>query len=260
MHSGFGRGIIMLTTRDWSEYRQWHELLDVLCAEQGYLDNMALADALCAVNGNRTQAAFDTALKNLRNWRGGVHVPQRRNFLLLTKLLGVDKRDGLKEHWNRLYGASRKPEIPDVEDEAVKTAPQADGATLRKMRWMLGGASACILTLVGFVVYLVMTIPAPGEIRTTIDYYRYVDLQVGESKTIHGKRGACGKPAPGWDVVERELPPLTTGHWSDGGEGLRYSRNCSSLTPARGVTFTAVMAGVDEINLYGDDISIRVTE
>lgn len=88
----------MLTTRDWTEFQHWHQLLDALCTEQGYLDNLSLADKLCAISGNRSQAAFDTALKNLRNWRQGVHVPQRRNFLALTRLLKVDRQERLREH------------------------------------------------------------------------------------------------------------------------------------------------------------------
>lgn len=249
----------MLATRDWATYQQWHELLDALCAERGHLDNMALADELCAASGNRTQAAFDTAVKNLRNWRQGVHIPQRRNFLLLTKVLKIDRQEGLREHWNRLYGASRKPDIPEIEDASSENCAP-DPITWRNMRRLLAGAAVCIVALAGTVIYLAANIPDPGATKTTIDYYRYVDLAVGESKTIHGRRGSCGNAAPPWEAVERELPPITTGFWSDGGEGLRYSRNCSSLTPARGVTFTATVAGTEQINLYGDDITIRVNE
>jgi hypothetical protein len=194
--------------KDWTAYQDWHELLDALCTEQGYLDNMALADELCAAGGNRTQAAFDTAVKNLRNWRHGVHIPQRRNFLLLTKLLKIDRQKGLREHWNRLYGASRKPDVPDS-DEPVVSAP--DPNTWRKMKWLLTGAATGIVGLTCAVVYLIVTMPAPGAVKATIDYYRYVDLSVGDSKTIHGRRGSCGNPAPSWEAVERELPPLTTG-------------------------------------------------
>lgn len=249
----------MLATRDWTEYLNWHELLDALCTEQGYLDNMNLADRLCSASGNRTQAAFDTAVKNLRNWRHGVHIPQRRNFLLLTKVLKIDRQAGLREHWNRLYGASRKPDVPDIED-APAAVPAPDPKTWRTMQWLLAGAAICIVGLAGTVAYMAATMPAPGATKATIDYYRYVDLMVGESKTIHGRRGSCGNAAPTWESVERELPPLATGIWSDGGEGLRYSRNCSSLTPARGVAFTATIAGSEQINLYGDDITIRVAE
>ena len=249
----------MLAKRDRATYQQWHELLDALCAERGHLDNMALADELCAAGGNRTQAAFDTAVKNLRNWRQGIHIPQRRNFLLLTKVLKIDRQDGLREHWNRLYGASRTPDVPDMEDTSpVNSVP--DPKAWRTMRHLLAGAAVCIVVLAGAVLHLATRLPDPGALKTTIDYYRYVDLAVGESKTIHGRRGSCGNAAPPWEAVERELPPVTTGIWSDGGKGLRYSRNCSGLTPARGVTFTATTVGSEEINLYGDDITIRVIE
>lgn len=246
-------------TKDWATYQDWHQLLDALCAEQGYLDNLVLAEALCAANGNRTQAAFDTAVKNLRNWRQGVHVPQRRNFLLLTRLLKIDRQAGLREHWNHLYGASRTPDVPeDIEGEAPPTPP--DQKTWRKMQWALAGSAGCIIGLAGTIAYLVSTIPDPGATKATIDYHRNVSLKVGETMTIHGRRGSCGNSAPRWEDVVRELPPLTTADWSDGGEGLRYSKNCSSLTPARGVSITAIAPGVDKINLYGDDITIRVTD
>lgn len=250
----------MLATRDWTEYLNWHELLDALCMEQGYLDNMNLAGRLCSASGNRTQAAFDTAVRNLRNWRHGVHIPQRRNFLLLTKVLKIDRQEGLREHWNWLYGASRKLDVPDIEDTPLAVAPATDPKTWRNMQSLLAGAAICIVSLAGTVVYMVTTMPVPGATKATIDYYQYVDLNVGESKTIHGRRGSCGNSAPTWETVKRELPSLATGIWSDGGEGLRYSRNCSSLTPARGVAFTATIAGSEKINLYGDDITIRVTE
>ncbi|WP_141687853.1 hypothetical protein [Stappia indica] len=105
-------------SEDWTAYRQWHALLDALCRKYGYRDNVRLADALCAASGNRTPSALDTAVKNLRNWRQGVHIPQRRNFLLLGKILKVDAHAGLREHWNRLYHHARgKP------GQSRRTAP-----------------------------------------------------------------------------------------------------------------------------------------
>lgn len=107
----------MTDKQDWASFQTWHEMLDALCVEQGHMDNLALAEQLCAASGNKTQAAFDTAVKNLRNWRQGVHIPQRRNFLLLGKLLKVDQRAGLRERWNRLYGQAKvKPAAGDLSD------------------------------------------------------------------------------------------------------------------------------------------------
>ena len=54
----------MTDKRDWSTYQHWYELLDALCVEKGYLDNMHLADRFCSASGNSTQVAFETAVKN----------------------------------------------------------------------------------------------------------------------------------------------------------------------------------------------------
>ncbi|MBC2857999.1 hypothetical protein [Stappia sp. 28M-7] len=115
-----------MASRNWTAYRHWHDLLDALCRECGYLDNMHLADALCAASGNRTPAAFVTAVKNLRNWRRGIHIPQRRNFLLLGKILKVGEHDGLRNHWNRLYHQARAKPAGGAEQvlaDQVRRAP-----------------------------------------------------------------------------------------------------------------------------------------
>lgn len=43
----------------------WNVLLDRLCAEHGYHDNLALAEKFCLTSGSRTQEAFETAQRNL---------------------------------------------------------------------------------------------------------------------------------------------------------------------------------------------------
>lgn len=128
------------------------------------------------------------------------------------------------------------------------------------MRLLLTSMLACIVGLSGALFYIVTNPPDPAVLKSTIAYYQHVDLAVGDSRTIHGRRGSCGKAAPSWDAIKHELPPMKTGTWSDGAVGLRYSRNCASVTPARGVTFTATAVGTEQINLYGDDMTIRVSE
>lgn len=256
----------MLATRDWTIYQHWHELLDALCAEQGHLDNMALADALCAAGGNRTQAAFDTAVKNLRNWRLGVHIPQRRNFHLLGKILKVDEHGGLREHWNRLYSQAKvKPADDDVPDsiEPVKAA-----TTTRKSRRPLlvglgAGVFAGTVAAAAFMLFYDQSEPADPVASyegIVAHYVRNVSVKVGESAIIHGARGnECG-PAPSWESAKLLLPELVTGTLTDGGVGTRVSRQCGGRVPARAILFTATSPGTEQISLYGDDIVIRVTE
>jgi len=254
-----------VTTSDWASYRHWNELLDALCAEEGYLDNMALADALCAAGGNRTQAAFDTAVKNLRNWRQGVHIPQRRNFLLLGKILKVDQRDGLRAHWNRLYGQAKvKPS--DEGDGFAREAGMAVPPPRRKSRRaLIASVGAAVALLAAVFAVLVW----PGRPDTAADpvasyegiiaeYVRNVSLKVGESAIIHGARGnECG-PAPSWESAKLLLPELVTGTLTDGGVGTRVSRQCGGRVPARAILFTATAPGTEQVSLYGDDIVIRV--
>lgn len=256
----------MLAIRDWTTYQEWHELLDGLCAEQGYLDNMVLADALCAASGNRTEAAFDTAVKNLRNWRQGVHVPQRRNFLLLGKILRVDSHEELREHWYRLYGQGRAK--PDVEDEVPGTGEPTKNS---KARWVFGRPSVVVGgILAGALGVTAMALFHGQEVEPAdpvgsyegivAEYVRNVSVKVGESAIIHGARGnECG-PAPSWASAKLLLPELMIGTLTDGGVGTRLSRQCGGRVPARAILFTATQRGTEQISLYGDDIVIRVSE
>jgi len=253
-----------LGTKDWTDYRHWHELLDTLCAEQGYLDNMALADALCAASGNRTQAAFDAAVKNLRNWRQGIHIPQRRNFLLLTKLLKVDAHNGLREHWNRLYGQAK---VKPADDDAPDGDDPAEAVTSkRKTRWPLvigGGLVAGAMAATALVLSYGQderADPVASYEGIVAAYVRNVSVKVGESAIIHGARGNNCGPAPTWESAKLLLPELVTGTLTDGGVGTRVSRQCGGRVPARAILFTATRPGTEQISLYGDDIVIRVSE
>ena len=243
----------------WAAYGHWHELLDMLCAERGYLDNMALAEQLCAAQGNRTQAAFDAAVKSLRNWRQGIHMPQRRNFLLLTKILQVDRDDDLRVHWNRLYGEAKVRRVPQTPPNAVETKAPAV-----RTRWPLvaGGGLAVAAAA---AIYLdrgdrqAVADPVAGVAGVQAEYVRNVSVQVGDAVIIHGARGNDCGVAPSWESARPLLPELVTGTLSDGGLGTRFSRACGGRIPARAILFTARVPGTEQTSLYGDEIHIRVT-
>ncbi len=254
--------------RDWTAYRTWHELLDALCAEQGYLDNMTLADQLCAASGNSTQAAYETAVKNLRNWRQGIHIPQRRNFLLLGKILKVDQHDGLRGHWNRLYGQAKARPAADGDGSGAAPVPAAPAAGTRHLA-MAGTIAIAAVVAVGAGVLAFF--PRQEAERSFIDpsasleglqadYVRNVSVQVGDTIVIHGARGNDCGDAPAWETTRHLLPTLVTGTLSDGGLATRYSRQCGGRIPARAIVFTATMAGAEQTSVYGDEIHIRVTE
>lgn len=236
-------------------HNSWHELFDALCIEQGYLDNLELAVSLCKESGNSTQASHDTAVRNLANWREGYHIPQKRNFLLLGKILKVNQSDSLEVHWRELYKRARSRD---------KAAPRdAAKTSLFSIRWVIsGGATACLMIMLSSFFW----ISAQGTDSKALlmaeavraDYMRNVNVRVGEAVIIHGLRGrACGD-APSWATTQARLPNLQTGTLSDGGVGTRYSRQCGGRVPARAILFTPTTPGVEQTSLFGDEINITV--
>lgn len=250
----------MLKTLNMSEYQHWHELLDALCLAQGHLDNMALADALCAAGGNRTQAAFDTAVKNLRNWRVGAHIPQRRNFILLGKILKVDQQEGLREHWNHLYTQSKVKPSEEVEEKLADQPAQQN--TSRRSPLMVAAAVAIVALGTAGIAYSFYPASAESEdegfVGINADYKKNVTVKLGEALIIHGARGDNCGPAPDWEVTKELLPELTTGILSDGGIGTRYSRQCDGRVAARAILFTATTRGTEQTSIYGDPVTINV--
>jgi hypothetical protein len=251
----------MAENQRWGTYERWHDLLDALCIERGHFDNLTLAGQLCAANGNRTRGAFETAVKNLRNWRQGVHIPQRKNFALLGKLLEVQDDAELRQAWNRLY--SQK----SIEPERGETTLAAADASSGKPAWpfIAGGGALAAMILAGIVfagwsATAQNADPVGSYEGIVAEYVRNVSARVGDSMIIHGARGnECGE-APSWDSARILLPSLQTGTLTDGGVGTRQSRQCGGRVAARAILFTATAPGTEQISLYGDDIVIRVTE
>jgi hypothetical protein len=93
-----------------------------------------------------------------------------------------------------------------------------------------------------------------------IKFNREITLRVGESAVIHGYRGNCGRPAPSVPDTAALLPQnLAIGQLSVGTVGVRYSRQCEGVTPARRIIFTANKTGTQAVRLLGDDLTIAVT-
>ncbi|MBU1314752.1 MAG: hypothetical protein KJ947_17265 [Alphaproteobacteria bacterium] len=258
-------GAFELARPQWEKFERWHELFDGLCAEQGHFDNARLASIFCTVTRNNGQANYDAALKNLANWRRGVHIPSRKNFLALSKVIDLEGDDGLMDRWNRLYGEARKPAGEDSAEPTTPPVANNDDRKIRSViystRWVSGATMVMVLAVVGAGAYLLHSgyyISAEGIRAIDVEYRRSVSLRVGESSVIHGARSDCGERAPNWEITQSRLPALPIGTWSDGGEGKRYSRACGGPTPARGVVFTATQPGLEQFLLYGDSVTIHV--
>ncbi|MEQ9328193.1 MAG: hypothetical protein RJQ21_12965 [Rhodospirillales bacterium] len=262
----------------------WHELFDAICIEQGHVDNVKLAAAICDIGKNNAPGAFDSALKSLGNWRQGKHTPNRRNFRLLTIILEIDEKGDRAVDWRSLYEQAlrRKPAEEDegnggesaIPDEAANapdgtaSAP-ASRSSRRPLHYAAVVAGAALVTFSVFYFTEFSTVlgrdtrgitTLPVDMTGQQIYYReQASLKVGESIVVHGKRGhSCAVQPPEWPDVIKFLPELSTGVWSDGGVGFRVSRSCGGATPARAVVFTATRPGMDKFMLYDDPITITV--
>lgn len=259
--------------------KAWFMLFDEVCLEQGHIDNLKLASALCDLGKSTAPAAFDSAVKSLSHWRQGKHTPNRRNFRLLTLILEIDDQSGRAEEWQSLYEQAlrRKPIAEEdtlvAQSRGTEESPEVSLSARRFAKPIMRYAAlAGVLAIIAFGV---LTLNEPVAISGTdtrgittlpVDmsdqqiYYRELaNLEVGESIVVHGKRGpACSEQPPEWPDVLKFLPELSTGVWSDGGVGFRVSRSCGGSTPARAVVFTATRPGMDKFMLYDDPITITV--
>ena len=249
----------------WENYERWHELFDGLCAEQGHFDNARLASIFCTVTSNNGQANYDAALKNLANWRRGVHIPSRKNFLALSKVIDLHGHAELMGRWSKLYAEARKPAADEKAEPTAQPAAGHDDREIRSVIYSTRRVSRATMVMVLVAVatgaYLLNSgyyLSARGVWAVDVEYRKSVSLRVGESSVVHGARSDCGERAPDWQSTQSKLPVLPIGVWSDGGEGKRYSRACGGPTPARGVVFTATNPGLEQFLLYGDSVTIHV--
>lgn len=249
-------------------FDKWHLLFDDLCNRSGDYDNAALGSRYCARLGRRGEAHFETAVRNLRNWRSGKHIPRQRNFMILSQLLDVTGDSELSAQWNALYQRAREAEASaggDMADDLPETgdlpAPQA--VARRFDAWHAAAAVAifCCGVLAGEIYRAEPWRWSYSLEKPPLIVLRpHVSLMVGESLVIHGERGDCGKPPPDWEYVLTRLPISRIGSFSDGGLVRRNSNFCRGETPARAVTFTAHKSGVEELLVLGDVMRVTVAE
>ena len=248
----------------WSDYEGWHELFDAVCLDRGHPDNARLASELCTLTGTTDQAGYETAVRNLANWRRGQHVPHRKNFIALSTLLEIDAHEDLKLHWNSLFsqtkqrGRMQKSDTRELIGGPGK--PTSFLGARGRMALMIAGAVA--LSSIG-TVYVQSSgifdgVSNPELRMATIRHKIFVSPKVGDSVVIHGVRGDCGQEPPSWRNLAPGFPSLKTGVLSEGRIGVRFSRACGGNTPAREVVFTAKRPGSEKITLFGDTTTIEV--
>lgn len=246
---------------DLAGFDRWHLLFDELCNRRGYVDNAMLAGELCSRAGKSGREDFHSAEKKLRNWRHGRHVPLRRNFVLLTEILRVEEDAALLKRWNLLYKRARRSEAATGDGSSDPAElPEAPATPIwkrpRSLAWTGAGAislTAALFGASGFVGGAENALPL-------VYYHAHVRMVVGESRLIHGDRGDCNGPAPGWEITTPRVPDTPLGTFSDGGLALRPSAYCDRAVPVRAVRFTASRAGSQEIRLLDDFMKITVVD
>jgi hypothetical protein len=236
---------------DWNGFDRWHLLFDRLCASRGHVDNAALASQLCIRQGKTAREDFNSAEKNLRNWRLGHHLPLRRNFVLLSELLDVASEPGLTARWKTLYATARGEHALDR--DAVPQEP----APYRRYRPLLLGCGLLAAGLLAAGAYWLSD--EPYDHLPLIGYKSRVVMALGESRLIHGDRGDCdGGMLPDWEYTSGRVPSTYLGTFSDGGLARKMSNYCNGVVPVRAVRFTATTPGQDEVRLLDDFVRIVV--
>ncbi|EKF20682.1 hypothetical protein [Nitratireductor pacificus] len=253
-----------------NEIDRWHELFDELCSRAGYSDTASLAGRFCAMTNGGGQHQYETALRNLNNWRSGRHIPRQRSMRVLSELLRVAEDPELLARWNTLYQRARQ--VEEDTPEETPPLPAHGGADTRGRRAQTGNLWTLQAMFAGALLFLIgMGAGAlvasdwrpwggPADDAPMIRYDPELTMTVGESRIIHGERGDCGKLPREWDDLQNSLPSSMLGTFSDGGLVRRNSKYCKGLTPARGIRFTATKPGTELIHLIGDLIKMTVVE
>lgn len=243
----------------WDEYKEWHKLLDGLCNACGFDDNADLASVFCARSGRGSQADFDAARKKLRSWRTGKRLPRYGNLMVLFSILEVDRHPGLQERWNNLYRAASAPSRHRGRAPPQRRVPRLSAGYPHGVgRW----AAICALPFLGIGLAAVVNSDnqlMPIELPE-VGYNAYVQLQVGDSRLIHGEYDRCDSPPPDWEQVRTKVPSTMLGIFTDGGLARKMVNDCGREMVVRAVMFTGLTSGVEELRLLDDFMKIEVRD
>jgi hypothetical protein len=274
---------------DDAAFTRWHLMFDELCNRAGYYDDATLASAYCALTASKGQRQFETAMRNLNNWRSGRHLPRSGNLRVLAKLLNVADDPATLALWSRLYRQAEDMEarsglpVP-ISTSAVAGArpmtviagvPHAsglpallsrEGLSRRRFSMLQAVLGGIVLLAAGATVGSLITASGwrpwagPADHAPIVPFNPVVTMKVGDTRPIYAERGDCGKLPRDWELVESDQPALRPGTFSDGGLARRFSKFCQGLTPARAIVFTATTPGIEEFEIQGDFFKMTVSE
>jgi hypothetical protein len=206
---------------NWRHYAHWHQLFDELCNGAGYYDTAALAFAYCALTASKGERQFDTAVRNLNNWRSGRHLPRTKNLRLLARLLKVSENPDLQRHWNTLYKQAGEIEpaetaggLPSVvaartiDTDHEMARPQAWVPVLRWQPYPSGparkrfsalemAAGGAAMLIVGVVAGSLVTASGwrpwagPADNAPIVPFRPKVTMKVGETRPIYAERATA---------------------------------------------------------------------
>jgi hypothetical protein len=250
--------------KQWNEHAAWHTLFDAVCTDRGHHDTKSVANLFCAATGRQSRLDFETACKNIGNWRLGRRTPRRHHFGVLTQVLNLDADPDLRLRWNALYRGAQSSSGAGMQDAHAPARPEEAGsvpaATSRSRLAWAAALGIGVASAIFAVTLMRQPLPPSGEL-SRIAYVPSAQLRVGETVVLHAARPTeCGAAPHPWGIVKTQLPTLPIGEWSDGGIVLRGSAVCGKSVPARALQFTATTPGTAAIVLEGDAIAIQVRE
>lgn len=237
---------------DWSEYSEWHRLFDGLCNRAGFHDNATLASEFCNRTGRKGQGDFDAAKRKLGGWRSGRRLPRRGNLAVLSAILSVDRDPALERCWAALYRSAA---------DAGRWVRPSDPVRAPAMpsRWIAAGVSAAAIASIAAAVGSTGSAPALGHLPS-VGYDAYVRVALGTSRMIHGEYDSCEGAPPSWEKVAIRVPSTPLGTFEDGGVARKMVNDCGKEMAVRGVIFTGLSVGTEELYVLDDYMKIEVFE
>lgn len=252
---------------NWSDFQRWDELFRVVMDNGQYSATGDLAAEICSETAREKQGDLEAVIRNITNWRNGTHVPSRRYFTLLTEVLSVKQNPELLKVWNRLYNQEIKRKSRSkpgsgstTEDSPASLTESKSGSFWRQSNTIL--AAFLVIVIGTAILWVSNSNDGSGNASTNkIPFQPDLVLEIGESATLHGYRSKCGRGVPSVQETESLLPrDLKHGVLSAGEAGVRYSRTCQDFTPARAVRYQAKSKGIDRFRLFGDEMTVTVSE
>src|SRR5690606_22314290 len=108
----------------------------------------------CEAAGNGGQKEYDTALRNLNNWRSGRHIPRLRSLRILEQMLGIGDDPALLERWTVLYRQANETGEDSPTDGPRSVVPPRDAPPATAAGWI--SALPDLKTLAGAAAIFVL--------------------------------------------------------------------------------------------------------